>query len=276
MSATLVDHDVSDAARRRHVRAHRPSGASTPRAPGARAATSAPWHRPHPALLVAKRSIDVAGSALLLVALAPLFLVIALAILVGEGRPVLFRQVRVGRDGQPFTIVKFRSMVRGADELRVDMAAQNERTGPLFKANDDPRATPIGRLLRITSLDELPQLVNVLHGTMSLVGPRPALYGERAQFPAHVLERERVRPGITGLWQVKARLHPDFESYCHHDLEYVRTWTLRRDLLLLAATPFVVLHHTLLRATVRTSVLTIDGTPVLALVASVDADGVAS
>jgi lipopolysaccharide/colanic/teichoic acid biosynthesis glycosyltransferase len=116
----------------------------------------------------------------------------------------------------------------------------NERQGPLFKIQDDPRVTSVGKFLRFTSLDELPQLFNVIGGTMSLVGPRPALFEERASFPAELLEREQLRPGITGLWQVKARHDPDFDHYHRLDLEYVRGWTLRSDAWLVAKTPFLV------------------------------------
>ena len=179
----------------------------------------------------------------LVVLMLPVMIAIAVAILVVDGRPVLFRQTRVGRDGEPFRILKFRTMVPDASELLIDLLDRNERTGPLFKLRDDPRLTRTGDWLRRTSLDELPQLLNVIAGTMSLVGPRPALYEERAQFPPELAEREGLRPGITGLWQVTARLEPDFRKYGALDLIYVHSWSIRGDLWLLLKTPFVVARH---------------------------------
>lgn len=199
---------------------------------------------------LAKRVLDVTASATLLVLLAPVLAAVALAVLVCDGRPVFYRQVRVGRGGRPFTMVKVRTMVPDADRLLDDLRHRNERCGPLFKLGDDPRVTRSGRWLRATSLDELPQLANVLVGSMSLVGPRPALYEERAQFPPSLLEREEVRPGITGPWQLHGRLDADFATYCRLDLGYVRSWTLRGDLALLARTPFVVLRHAWARTVV--------------------------
>lgn len=200
---------------------------------------------------LAKRVLDVTVSAVLLVLLVPVLVAVALAVLVCDGRPVLYRQVRVGRGGRPFTMVKVRTMVPDADRLLDDLRHRNERCGPLFKLGDDPRVTRSGRWLRATSLDELPQLVNVLLGSMSLVGPRPALYEERAQFPPALLEREEVRPGITGPWQLQGRLDADFATYCRLDLGYVRSWTLPGDLALLARTPFVVLRHAWARTVVE-------------------------
>jgi lipopolysaccharide/colanic/teichoic acid biosynthesis glycosyltransferase len=195
------------------------------------------WTRLRPA---AKRVFDVVGSVASLVLSSPVLIVTSLAVLVSEGRPVIYCQTRVGRDGKPFTMLKFRTMVHDAHDRLDEVRDQNHRTGPLFKAHEDPRVTRVGRFLRITSLDELPQLLNVLQGSMSLVGPRPALYEERENFPAELLERETVRPGITGLWQVEARLDPDFDRYHELDLEYVRTYTLGRDIGLLLRTPIVV------------------------------------
>ena len=177
--------------------------------------------------------------------LSPLLLVIAVAVLVSSGRPILYRQTRVGRFGTPFTMLKFRSMEIDAHDRVHELHDHNERRGPLFKIHQDPRVTPVGWFLRFTSLDELPQLCNVLGGTMSLVGPRPALYEERKNFPTGLLEREQVRPGITGLWQVEARLDPDFDEYHRLDLEYVRNWTLWLDLRLLCRTPVVILRDSL-------------------------------
>ena len=197
--------------------------------------------------LAAKRAIDVVVAGLALLVLAPVLLLISVAILVLEGRPILYRQERVGRFGHLFTIYKFRTMVPDAHQRLSEVAHANERGGPLFKATADPRVTSIGRFLRRTSLDELPQLVNVLIGDMSLVGPRPALPEERAQFPAELLEREQLPQGLSGLWQLQGRHSSDFEVYRELDLQYVRTWTLRRDLLILVRTPFVVGSHALRR-----------------------------
>ncbi len=151
---------------------------------------------------------------------------------------MLFRQERVGRDGATFQMTKFRTMVVDAEQRKAELAARNERSGPLFKMDDreDPRITRIGRFLRATSLDELPQLFNVLHGTMSLVGPRPALQSEVDEFPAELHARHQVRPGITGLWQVEARDNPSFEAYVRLDLFYVQNWSLPLDLVVLLGT----------------------------------------
>jgi lipopolysaccharide/colanic/teichoic acid biosynthesis glycosyltransferase len=195
--------------------------------------------------LVIKRAIDVVVSFSLLVVLAPTLLLIAVAILVLDGRPIFYRQERVGRFGTLFTIYKFRTMVPDAHERLDEIAHTNERTGPLFKAADDPRVTTVGRFLRRTSLDELPQLFNVVRGQMSLVGPRPSLPEERAQFPAELLEREHLPQGLTGLWQLEGRNNSDFAVYRDLDLDYVRTWALHRDLWILLRTPFVIVRHAL-------------------------------
>jgi lipopolysaccharide/colanic/teichoic acid biosynthesis glycosyltransferase len=187
-----------------------------------------------------KRVFDVVLATTSLVVLAPLFVAIAVALLVADGRPVLFRQTRVGRYGRPFTMIKFRSMAHNAHDGLDELRPRNERTGPLFKLERDPRVTTVGRVLRRTSLDELPQLFNVLGGTMSMVGPRPALYSERQHFPPELRLREQVPPGITGLWQVEARLDPDFDRYHALDIEYVQTRSFWLDLRLLCRTPVVV------------------------------------
>jgi lipopolysaccharide/colanic/teichoic acid biosynthesis glycosyltransferase len=197
------------------------------------------WSRARPA---AKRAFDVVASAVSVVLMLPVFVVVSLAVLLSEGRPVIYRQLRVGRGGRPFTMCKFRSMVTDAHDQLADVQELNQRSGPLFKVHEDPRTTRVGRFLRITSLDELPQLFNVLGGSMSLVGPRPALYEEREHFPPSLLERELIRPGITGLWQVEARLDPDFDRYHQLDLRYVRSYTFLGDLGLLARTPIVVVR----------------------------------
>jgi lipopolysaccharide/colanic/teichoic acid biosynthesis glycosyltransferase len=187
-----------------------------------------------------KRGLDLVLATVGIVVFSPLIGLIAVVILLDDGRPVLFRQTRVGRYGQPFTMLKFRTMEDGAHARALELQHRNTRHAPLFKVADDPRVTRVGRLLRRTSFDELPQLVNVLQGVMSMVGPRPALFEERADFPPALLEREALPQGITGLWQVNARRESDFNRYSQLDLDYVHNWSLRRDLWLLCQTPFVV------------------------------------
>lgn len=189
------------------------------------------------AVLACKRLIDVVGSLVALVLIIPVLAAVALALLISDGRPVLFRQARVGRGGRTFTILKFRTMVKDAERMLGELQSQNERQGPLFKLTHDPRVTRLGRFLRDSSIDELPQLLNVLKGDMSLVGPRPALPAETAQFGQELRDtRQRVRPGITGLWQIKARDNASFEEYERLDCEYVEALTVRRDLAILALT----------------------------------------
>lgn len=191
----------------------------------------------------AKRSFDMAGAAAALALAAPLMAVCALAVRLTSPGPVLFRQYRVGRDGQLFPMVKFRTMVVGADAMLDRVRHLNEAKGPLFKIRDDPRVTPVGRLLRRTSLDELPQLYNVLKGEMSLVGPRPALPAEAARWEPSLRNRLRVRPGITGMWQVSGRSDAT-DEYGQLDLYYVDNWNLVTDLVILARTvPAVLLQR---------------------------------
>ena len=191
--------------------------------------------------LLMKRVFDLVVAVTALVVLSPVLLLIATVLLITEGRPVLFRQERVGRYGHPFVMWKFRTMVIDAESRLADLQQANERSGPLFKMNADPRVTRIGQFLRATSLDELPQLLNVVTGTMSLVGPRPALFEERDSFTPELLAREEMPPGITGLWQVEARTEGDFDRYRQLDLAYVENWTLRLDLWLLVRTPFALI-----------------------------------
>jgi exopolysaccharide biosynthesis polyprenyl glycosylphosphotransferase len=190
--------------------------------------------------LALKRTIDIVLTSMGLVLLAPLLAGAALAIKLDDGGPVFYRQTRVGRHGQHFEVLKLRTMVPNASAQLAALVGSNERHGPLFKLSDDPRVTRVGRVLRATSLDELPQLVNVLRGQMSLVGPRPALPSEVAQFDAELLERSKVPAGITGLWQVEARDNPSFDAYRRLDLFYVDNWSLTMDLAILATTLAVV------------------------------------
>jgi len=187
--------------------------------------------------LVAKRCIDVAGAALMAVATAPLMAFAACAVKLQDGGPILIRSPRIGQFGHRITVLKFRTMVPDAPQLLASVATLNERTGgPLFKASSDPRVTRVGRFLRATSIDELPQLWNVLSGAMSLVGPRPALPEEAAQFDPRLCRRHEMRPGITGLWQAEARDNPCFSAYRRLDLAYIENWSLGLDLSILAST----------------------------------------
>lgn len=188
-----------------------------------------------------KTVVDRTAALVGLLVLSPVLLAIAVAIKAGSPGPVVFRQERTGRDGEPFTMLKFRTMVVDAEERLAELSAANEGAGPLFKLADDPRVTRVGRVLRRTSLDELPQLVNVLLGHMSLVGPRPALPRETAQYSQWVWRRLHVRPGMTGLWQVSGRSHLSWEESIRLDLEYVNTWSLRLDARILARTARAVL-----------------------------------
>lgn len=183
-----------------------------------------------------KRAIDLVLGGLGLVFALPILAAAAVAIKLHDGGPILFRQERVGRDERRFTILKLRTMVVDAEERLASLSGNNQRDGVLFKLASDPRVTPVGRLLRAASLDELPQLVNVLRGEMSLVGPRPPLASEVAQFDEALLARQRVRPGITGLWQVEARDNPSFEAYQRLDLFYVENWSVGLDLAIMAGT----------------------------------------
>jgi exopolysaccharide biosynthesis polyprenyl glycosylphosphotransferase len=184
----------------------------------------------------AKRACDVLISGLGLLVLLPLFAVVAAAIKLTSPGPVVFRQERVGLRGRPFTLLKFRTMCAGADLMLEDLRERNEADGPLFKLRQDPRVTRVGAVLRRYSIDELPQLWNVLKGEMSLVGPRPPLAGEVALYEEWQHDRLEVRPGITGLWQVSGRSELSFEDYVRLDLFYVENWSIAYDLFILSKT----------------------------------------
>ena len=183
-----------------------------------------------------KRVFDVVGSLLAIVVASPVLAVIALAVKFGDGGPVLFRQKRVGRDGTEFLVIKFRTMAVDAEARLAGLVRDNERHGPLFKMERDPRITRVGHFLRSSSLDELPQLFNVVKGEMSLIGPRPALPSEVEQFSDEVRLRERVRPGITGLWQVEARDNPSFDAYQRLDAFYLDNWSILLDVAIIIGT----------------------------------------
>ncbi|MEV0322974.1 sugar transferase [Streptomyces sp. NPDC050658] len=195
---------------------------------------------PAPPVPRVKRLIDLTGAVLLLIATAPLLLVISLVVAVSSPGGVLYRQRRTGHGGQTFDMLKFRTMRQGAHAQRAALAARNESGGGLFKIRDDPRVTRVGRQLRLLSLDELPQLVNVVRGDMSLVGPRP-LPVEDSGYTGPARARLDVLPGLTGLWQVSGRSELSWEEMVRLDLHYVRHWSVRLDLKILARTLPVVL-----------------------------------
>lgn len=193
--------------------------------------------------LVAKRTLDLVLSVAAAVLLAPLFLAAAVAILIRDGRPVFFFQTRAGLHGRPFRLVKFRTMITGAEAKKDQLLAHNERNGPAFKMAADPRITRLGGFLRKTSIDELPQLWNVLAGNMSLVGPRPPTLDEVDSYDMRHRRRLSMKPGLTGLWQVIARDDPSFERWVQLDLEYIDNWSLFSDLNLLVRTPLALVRR---------------------------------
>jgi len=191
--------------------------------------------------LFIKRVIDMGGSAVALVALAPILGLIALAIRLDSRGPAIYRSWRMGWKGRKFFCYKFRTMVSNADDLKDSLRHMNERKGPFFKIANDPRLTRIGGFLRRYSLDELPQFWNVFMGEMSLVGPRPPMPEECAEYTPAYLRRLDVKPGITGLWQVYGRREPSFERVLELDLEYIETWSLWLDAKILLKTLHVAL-----------------------------------
>ena len=188
-----------------------------------------------------KRAVDVTASGLLLIIASPLFLLIALAIKLDSRGPVLFRQPRAGRGGQPFVFLKFRSMIQEAEGLKSSLLHMNEQDGPIFKMDADPRITRLGRFLRKTSLDELPQLWNVLRGDMSLVGPRPPTLDEVPNYEPWQRRRLEVQGGITGLWQVSGRSTVRWPQFVRMDLRYIEQRSLWTDLKILCLTVPAVL-----------------------------------
>jgi exopolysaccharide biosynthesis polyprenyl glycosylphosphotransferase len=189
-----------------------------------------------------KQALDVIGAAVALFVLWPLFIVVAVLIKLDSHGPVFYRAERIGLKGEPFAMLKFRSMVVGAENRRIAFIGQNEGAGPLFKLRHDPRVTPVGRWLRRLSIDELPQLINVVLGQMSLVGPRPPLRSEVATYSGEVHRRLLVRPGITGLWQVSGRSDLSWEDSVRLDLYYVDNWSLIQDLTIMWRTMGTVLR----------------------------------
>jgi exopolysaccharide biosynthesis polyprenyl glycosylphosphotransferase len=188
-----------------------------------------------------KRLFDLAVASVGLILSSPILLAAALAIKLDSPGPVFFSQERIGKDGELFRVRKLRSMVVDAEERLEDLREQSEVDGPLFKMQHDPRLTRVGRFIRKASIDELPQLWNVVRGEMSIVGPRPALASEAAEWSDDLRGRLRVKPGITGMWQVNGRSSASFDEYARHDLYYVDNWSLLTDLAIVAKTVPVVL-----------------------------------
>ena len=186
--------------------------------------------------LSTKRLLDVTLCAVGLLLISPVLILISLAIWLTSPGPIFFVQRRVGLQGESFWMIKFRSMYLDAEARRAALEATSDRAGICMKLRKDPRITPVGRVLRRWSLDELPQIFNVLRGDMSLVGPRPALEGEVAAYPPHAHRRHQVLPGITGLWQVSGRADVSFDTMIDMDLHYVRTQSLWTDLGILCRT----------------------------------------
>ena len=190
--------------------------------------------------LFSKRAIDIVGSIVGLVLLSPILLIVAIAIKLESKGPIIFSQKRIGLKGKAFKMYKLRSMVEDAEKLKKDLMKSNEMSGPMFKMKDDPRVTRVGKFIRKTSIDELPQLVNVLKGDMSLVGPRPSLPKEVKKFKPWMKKRLEVKPGLTCFWQVSGRNNIDFEDWMKLDIKYVEERSFLVDIKLIFKTFFVL------------------------------------
>lgn len=194
------------------------------------------YREKHSVGLAVKQVVDVVGTLLGLVILSPVFLLVMTALLLSDGRPLFFSQERIGLRGRRFQMLKFRTMVKDAEKRKAELTERNEAGGPVFKVKGDPRITKLGHFLRRSSIDELPQLLNVLAGDMSLVGPRPLPSGEQQQIHGPLRRRLAMKPGITGLWQVSGRSQITFERWMELDLRYVDTWSLLLDVKILLRT----------------------------------------
>ncbi|MGL5576812.1 MAG: sugar transferase [Sarcina sp.] len=190
---------------------------------------------------ISKRGIDIIGALAGIILLMPLYIIVAIWIKLDSKGSVIFSQERVGLNGKKFNMYKFRSMVVNAEELKEKLAKQNERKGPMFKIKEDPRVTKIGKFIRRTSIDELPQLLNILRGEMSIVGPRPSLPKEVMQFEDWMMERLEVKPGLTCFWQVQGRDDIPFKEWMKLDIKYVRERCLILDIKLILKTFTVLL-----------------------------------
>ncbi|MFR0600753.1 sugar transferase [Lactobacillus equicursoris] len=189
-----------------------------------------------------KRLFDILASSVALILLSPLFLILAIKIKGEDGGPVFYSQIRIGKDEKPFRIYKFRSMVVNAEKMKKDLLAQNEVEGAMFKMHDDPRITKVGKFIRAHSLDELPQLWNVLIGNMSLVGPRPPLPKEVEMYSDYDKQRLLVKPGCSGLWQATSRNSADFAEMVQLDIEYINKSGVFMDLWIIFKTIGVIIH----------------------------------
>ncbi|MDU1277995.1 MAG: sugar transferase [Clostridium sp.] len=189
---------------------------------------------------VSKRALDVIASFLGLVILSPILLIVAILIKLESKGPAIFAQSRIGLNGKEFKMYKFRSMVQNAEELKEKLAKQNEMSGPMFKIKNDPRVTKVGKFIRKTSIDELPQLLNILKGDMTLVGPRPSLPREVEKFESWMLKRLEVKPGLTCYWQVSGRNNIDFYEWMKLDLKYVNDMGFWLDIKLIFKTVAVL------------------------------------
>jgi exopolysaccharide biosynthesis polyprenyl glycosylphosphotransferase len=189
-----------------------------------------------------KRFLDIVLSLATLIVLSPLLAILCLAIKLSSGGPVIYKQTRLGVGGKPFLLYKFRSMVQNADSLKTSLSTLNEASGPVFKIRNDPRITPIGRYLRKFSLDELPQLWNILRGDMSIVGPRPPLPNEVHNYQPWQLRRLSVPQGLTCIWQISGRSNINFDDWVKLDLRYIDSWSLILDLKIIIQTFFSVLR----------------------------------
>ena len=227
--------EAVDPDRRHHKRSNQEETVVNHFTPGA-----LPSHESNIILDTVKRAVDIMGSIVALTLAAPLLIVCAALIKLTSKGPVFFSQIRVGKAGRLFRMYKFRTMVVNAEELKQTLAEQNEVSGPVFKMKNDPRVTWIGRFLRKTSLDELPQFINVLLGDMSIVGPRPPVPKEVKQYRNWQMRRLSVKPGITCIWQVSGRNQIEFEDWVRMDLRYIDHWDVWLDLQLIFKTFKVV------------------------------------
>ena len=204
-------------------------------------ATSRPIFQPNPLQLALKRALDLTVALLLMPVYLPVLLILAIAIKLDSPGPVFYNRVRVGKDGTPFVMYKLRTMVADAEQRLADLQHLNAGGAHMIKITNDPRVTRVGRFLRLSSVDELPQLFNVLKGDMSIVGPRPQAPHEVALYTAEQRQRLAVTPGITGLWQIRDRHNPSFERWVSWDLTYIAHWSLLVDIRILLQTFTMVL-----------------------------------
>ena len=200
--------------------------------------------RGNPVYRASSRVLDLGLSSLGLALFSPLFLYLAVKIKLEDGGPIFYSQTRLGQGGRTFKIWKFRSMIEGADQIKKDLLEKNEIAGAMFKIKDDPRITKIGKMMRRYSLDELPQLVNVLRGEMALIGPRPPLPEEARQYSAYDWQRLLVKPGCSGLWQVECRNDGDFDQMVQLDIKYINQRSLWLDLQLMVKTIGLIFRPT--------------------------------